>query len=89
MRRVRRMPYRCEAVLERCAALGWVVRTERDAWLLAREADAIRIADVYRAFVLQPEALSGEVRQLSEHWKHVDDDLSINLKDLARREAAP
>ena len=45
---------RCEQVLERCALLGWTVRTERDAWLLAREADAIRIADVYRAFVMQP-----------------------------------
>ena len=87
--RIRRMTHRCEQVLERCAALGWAVNTERDAWLLTREADSIRVADVYRAFVLQPEALSGEVRQLSEHWKHVDDDLSINLKDLARREAAP
>jgi membrane protein len=87
--RIRRMPHRCEQVLERCAALGWAVNTERDAWLLTREADSIRVADVYRAFVLQPEALSGEVRQLSEHWKHVDDDLSMNLKDLAQREAAP
>jgi membrane protein len=87
--RIRRMPHRCEQVLERCAALGWAVNTERDAWLLTREADSIRVADVYRAFVLQPEALSGEVRQLSEHWKHVDDDLSMNLKDLAQGEAAP
>jgi len=87
-RRVRRMPYRCEEVLERCAALGWTVRTERDAWLLSREADSIRVADVYRAFVLQPEALSGGASQLNEHWKHVDSDLSMHLKDLAERGAA-
>jgi len=86
-RRVRRMPYRCEAVLERCAALGWVVRTERDAWLLAREADAIRVADVYRAFVLQPEALAGGAPELSEHWKHVESDLAMNLKEYAQRGA--
>jgi len=87
-RRVRRMPYRCEALLERCAALGWVVRTERDAWLLAREADSIRVADVYRAFVLQPEALSGGAPALSEHWKHVETDLSMSLKEFTQRGAA-
>ena len=86
-RRVRRMPYRCESVLERCAALGWVVRTERDAWLLAREADSIRVADVYRAFVLQPEALAGNAPELSEHWKHVESDLGMNLKEFAQRGA--
>jgi len=86
-RRIRRMPHRCEQVLERCAALGWVVNTERDGWLLAREADSIRVADVYRAFVLQPEALSGEAAPLSEHWKHVESDLSMNLKEIGRREA--
>jgi len=86
-RRVRRMPYRCEEVLERCAGLGWTVRTERDAWLLAREADSIRVADVYRAFVLQPGAVSGESQELSEHWKHVDADLSLDLKALAQRGA--
>ncbi|MDX1374326.1 MAG: YihY family inner membrane protein [Burkholderiales bacterium] len=87
-RRIRRMPHRCEEVLARCAALGWAVPTERDAWLLSREADSIRVADVYRAFVLQPEALSGEGPPLAEHWKHVDADLSMNLKDIAQREAA-
>jgi membrane protein len=87
-RRVRRMPYRCEEMLERCAALGWTVRTERDAWLLAREADSIRIADVYRAFVLQPEALSGDAAELAEHWKHVDSDFSMDLKQFAQRGTA-
>ena len=85
-RRVRRMPYRCEQVLERCAALGWTVRTEREAWLLAREADSIRIADVYRAFVLQPGGESDAAPpHLGEHWKHVDSDLSMDLKELAQR----
>ncbi|MEJ2174199.1 MAG: YihY family inner membrane protein [bacterium] len=86
-RRIRRMPHRCEQVLERCAALGWAVNTERDAWLLSREADSIRVADVYRAFVLQPEALSGEAQPLAEHWKHVESDLSMNVKEIGEREA--
>lgn len=86
-RRVRRMPYRCEQMLERCAALGWTVRTERDAWLLAREADSIRVADVYRAFVLQPEGNPDALPpHLGEHWKHVESDLSMDLKELAERE---
>jgi membrane protein len=86
-RRVRRMPYRCEQMLERCAALGWTVRTERDAWVLAREADSIRIADVYRAFVLQPGGKAEAAPpHLGEHWAHVESDLSMDLKELAQRE---
>jgi len=86
-RRVRRTPYRCEQVLERCAMLGWTVRTERDAWLLAREADAIRIADVYRAFGMQPGSdPDAPPPHLGEHWKHVESDLSMDLKELAQHE---
>jgi len=87
-RRARRMPYRCEEILERCAALGWTARTERDAWLLSREADSIRIADVYRAFVLQPEALSGDAAQLNEHWTHVEADFATDLKEFGQRGTA-
>jgi DNA-binding IscR family transcriptional regulator len=74
-------------MLERCAALGWTVRTERDAWVLAREADSIRIADVYRAFVLQPGGKAEAAPpHLGEHWAHVESDLSMDLKELAQRE---
>lgn len=90
----RLLPYRCERVLERCAALGWTATTERDGWLLSRDASAIRLADVYRAFVLDPEAHGGDLSQafarlsgpLAEHWKHVDGDLGLTLSEFAQEE---
>ena len=39
------------------AALGWAARTERDGWVLARDAAQIRLADVYRAFVFDADAV--------------------------------
>jgi membrane protein len=79
------MPYRCELVLERCAGLGWVAKTEKDGWVLARDADTIRVADIYRAFVLDPE-LTGE--RLAEHWKHVDASLGATLRQVSAKETA-
>ena len=77
------MPYRCELVLERCAALGWVAKAEKDGWVLARDADTIRVADVYRAFVLDPD-LTGE--RLAEHWKHVDASLGASVREISLKE---
>ena len=77
------MPHRCELVLERCAGLGWVAKTEKDGWVLARDADTIRVADIYRAFVLDPES-TGE--RLAEHWKQVDVSLAATLRETAARE---
>jgi membrane protein len=77
------MAYRCELLLERCAELGWVAKTEKDGWVLARDADTIRLADIYRAFVLDPD-LTGE--RLAEHWKHVDASLGASLRQLSSQE---
>jgi membrane protein len=77
------MPYRCELVLERCAELGWVAKAEKDGWVLARDADTIRVADVYRAFVLDFD-LTGE--RLAEHWKHVDASMGVSLRQVAAKE---
>jgi membrane protein len=79
------MPYRCELALERCAELGWVAKAEKDGWVLARDADTIRVADIYRAFVLDP-GLTGE--RLAEHWKHVDASLGASLRQLSAKETA-
>ncbi len=49
---VRVVPHRCEAALERARDLGWTARTERDGWLLTRDADDITLQEIYRAFVL-------------------------------------
>jgi membrane protein len=56
-RRLRLQPYRCEEVLERAAALGWAARTDREGWVLARDAEAIRVQDVYREFVFDGRAI--------------------------------
>jgi len=72
---VRLMPHRCEAALERAARLGWTARTDKDSWVLARDADGIRVADVYRAFAFD-----------AETWGIGDADLKLSLRDSAARE---
>jgi membrane protein len=92
-RSVNLLPYRCERVLQRCAALGWAARAERDAWLLTRDSGSIRLADIYRAFVLDPqppersaaEAMARLAGPLGRHWEHVEADLGLSLKELAAR----
>jgi membrane protein len=81
------LPYRCERVLERAAALGWTARTEKDGWVLARDADSIKLADMYRAFVLDPQVVDGAA-PYDQHWKHVDADLGLTLRQLAGKEEA-
>lgn len=56
-RRLRMLPYRSERVLERMAALGWVVRTEKDGWVLTRDPGSLALADVYRHFAFDANAV--------------------------------
>jgi len=44
-------------VLERAARLGWAARTARDGWVLARDPESLRVADVFRAFVYDAGAI--------------------------------
>ena len=67
-------PYRCEEVLVRAAARGWAARTEKDAWVLARDAGTIRLADLYQEFVFDAAALG-----ISEG------DLGLSLREYAAR----
>jgi membrane protein len=75
-RELRVLPDRCEAILERAAARGWAARTEADGWVLARDAGVIRVADVYRAYVFDAEAVG------------VQPDLAVSLRDFLAKEAA-
>ena len=50
-RQLRAHPYRLEELLVRAAARGWVAHTERDGWVLARDAQSIRVGDLYQEFV--------------------------------------
>jgi len=56
-REMRTQPYRVEQVLVRAARRGWVARTERDGWLLARDPATIPLTDLYRELVFDAEAL--------------------------------
>jgi membrane protein len=73
--KLRLMPHRCEAALERAARLGWTARTEKDGWVLARDADTLRVADVYRGFAFD-----------AETWGIADKDLPVTLRDFAAKE---
>jgi membrane protein len=76
-RQQRILPDRCEQILERAAALGWAARTERDGWVLARDASTIHIAEVYRAFVFDADAVGVP-----------ESDLGLSLRDYLDRPAA-
>ncbi|MFN2644941.1 MAG: YihY family inner membrane protein [Burkholderiales bacterium] len=76
-REQRILPDRCERILERAAALGWVARTERDGYVLARDATEIQVSDVYRAFVFDADAVG--VPQTH---------LGLSLRDFVQQEEA-
>src|SRR6267378_3990715 len=76
-RQLRILPDRCEQILERARALGWAARTERDGWVLARDASTIHIAEVYRAFVFDADAVGVP-----------ESDLGLSLRDYLDRPQA-
>lgn len=54
---VRIMPDHCEEILDQAQALGWTTRTDRDSWVLARDADTISVGELFRAFVYDSAAV--------------------------------
>jgi membrane protein len=44
--------HRAESLLERMASLGWLARSAGDRYVLAYDPEKLRVADVYRQFVL-------------------------------------
>lgn len=73
--KLRLMPHRCEAVLERAARRGWTVRTDKDGWVLARDADLLPVAEIYKAFAFD-----------AETWQIGSTDLAINLREYSVKE---
>jgi DNA-binding IscR family transcriptional regulator len=74
-RDLRLLPDRVEQILVRAAALGWAARTDRDGWVLTRDATTIQVAEVYRAFVFDAEAVGVP-----------EGDLGLSLRDFVQRE---
>jgi membrane protein len=72
---VRVVPHRCEAALERAARLGWTARTDKDSWVLARDADDLRVADIHRAFAFDADA-----------WGITEGDFTCSLREYASKE---
>jgi len=83
-------PDDAEDILDRLIACGWVGSVEGGGWTLIRSADAIRVADVYRAFVFDPDQAratlgEGDKRKgvvLAGLMARLDEALGLSLKDL-------
>ena len=73
--RVRLVPHRCEAALERAARLGWTARSEQVSWVLARDADDLLVADIYRIFAFDAHA-----------WGIEEEDLKRTLRNYAHKD---
>ncbi len=88
-RRAKLPPERCERVLERCAGQGWAARTDRDRWLLVRDADTIALSAVVRAFSIDDDVLRAEApAALAEQLLRAEDSLTLTVQDLVQEEAA-
>lgn len=74
-RELRAHPYRLEELLVRAAARGWVARTEKDGWVLARDAESIRVSDLYHEFVFDSAAVGVP-----------EADLGLSLQEYVHRE---
>jgi membrane protein len=79
-----------EDVLDRLSEASWVGSVEGGGWILTRSADAIRLADVYRVFVFDPDrgcsapGIAGTRAGvlLTALAPKLDEALSQSLKDL-------
>jgi membrane protein len=88
-RRAKLPPDRCERVLERCAGQGWAARTDRERWLLVRDADTIALAAVVRAFAMDAEALRADAPPgLAAQLSRAGESLTMTLQDLMGDEEA-
>jgi len=75
---LRILPHRCEHVLERAARLGWAARTGRDGWVLARDPETLRVADVFRALVYDAGAIGIP-----------ESEFGLTIKQFSQRERKP
>jgi membrane protein len=79
-----------EDILDRLSEVNWVGSVEGGGWTLIRSAEAIRLADVFRVFVFDPEpgcsapGIAGTRAdvQLTGMAARLDGTLSLSLKDF-------
>ncbi len=53
-------PEQCERLLERMERLGWIAHAAADSWILARGAENLCVADVYKTFVMESRSLRAD-----------------------------
>jgi membrane protein len=81
----------CEGLLDRLAQAGWITPASGDGWVLARDAGEIRLAEVYRRFVFDPDTVRRDYAESSfesavaKMTAGVHDELAISLKALFAR----
>jgi len=79
-----------EDILDRLNEVNWVGSVEGGGWIMARSAEVIRLADVYRIFVFDPDqncsaqGIAGTRAGvlLTGLTTRLDEALSLSLKDL-------
>ncbi len=76
-----------EAILDKLVAAGWVAKLQGNGWVLARDAGAIRVSDMFQMFVFGREAAdvsedSAMRRLVSSIVANVDGELDFSLKEL-------
>lgn len=83
---------RAGPILERLAAIGWLARSAGDRYVLACDTEKLRVADVYRRFVVEgagttlgerDRALRGLLERLAAH---ADEALDVPLRKLLEGE---
>jgi len=83
---------RAEPLLERMTALGWLARSASERYVLACDADKLRVADVYRKFVIEGARVEGAAREkplsalLDRLAAHAGEALEVSLRQLLESE---
>ena len=84
-----------QGLIQRMLGRGWVARTPRDRYALARDADKLLVAEVYREFALggarpggagDHQTVNALLDELAARADHV---LNLSLKQLLERQTAP
>jgi membrane protein len=76
-----------ESILDKLEAAGWVGKLQGNGWTLARDAERIRIKDIFRIFVLSKDAAESSQentvkRLVASVMEGVDGELDMTLKEL-------
>ena len=83
----------CEGLLERLAGAGWAARAANDHWVLGRDADEIRVAEVYHEFVFRSQELHADAEATFERQlvrlDRRDPGRPVDDAGTAVRDAAP